>query len=325
MSSPTTPQELLEIAEREAGTEAMQTLVEGHLSMLMDLRENLAIDDIELLSANIGTNKRVDKAVKDKVASLQGKMRVLIQEVASRIENQKCKSSEEAIQALRLSRTERIRAAALLTADKHLHISCQSLKVAVELLCGLNKEIVSRLGSATDMGPDEERKLVLGNALLVCELTDFAIRYIEGFSLQGVDEIEVIYKEMQKTRSNLRDEAKSLRNQATAPDIDESVRQQVLQDITTRDEAVNVLEQEWSSYMESIKSRDGEIGAIRKRLPNLRLLRDNAKAQINTLEAVAVLQLVQRNTRAIEATVSQLEDIQLASLSADRVRRLLKI
>jgi len=70
---------------------------------------------------------------------------------------------------------------------------------------------------------------------------------------------------------------------------------------------------------------EGEIGYVSKKLPSLHLIRDNAKAQINTLAAVAVLQIVQSNIRTIERAVLQLEQLQLASLSADRVKRLLGI
>jgi hypothetical protein len=295
------------------------------LNNLMALREQMAIEDIDLLTPNIATNKRVDKAVKEQITSLHTKMRTLIQEVATRVENQKYKTSEEAIEGLRLSRNQKDKATALVSADKTIHVSCQSLKVAVEIFCELNKQIVERLESPTHIDPVEEHKLVLGNALLVYELTDFAIHFIEGFRIHGIDEIEVIHKEMQKTISTLREEQKTLRKQADAPDIEENLRQQVSRNIADREESIMVLEQEWSSYMQTIRSLQGETAYVSKKIPSLRLIRDNAKAQINTLAAVAVLQIVQSNVRAIEATVLQLEKIQLASLSADRVKRLLRI
>lgn len=324
MKTPSKPEELLELAEKQAGTDAMHMLVDKHLDKLMALREQLPIDDIDLLSTNIATNKRVDHAVKEQITSLHAKMRKLVEEVARRIENNKYKSSEEAIEGFR-SLKERERSLRLLIADKKTHVSCQSLKVAVELFYELNKQIVERLESASEIDPAEERKLLLGNALLVYELTDFAIHFIEGFQLHGMDEIESIHKDMQKTIDSLRDEAKALRKQAESQDHDEHLRQQVLHDIANRDESIGVLETEWSSYMKTVRSCEGEIGYVTKKIPSLRLIRDNAKAQINTLAAVSVLQIVQGSIRAIEATVLQLEKIELASLSADRVRRLLGI
>ena len=264
-------------------------------------------------------------AVRDAVATLHQKMRVLVAEIAKRIEGQKYKSSQEAVENLSLSRAQKNKATALVSADEKIHVSCQSLKVTVELFCELNKQIVKKLESSKDFAPADEGKLILGNALLVYELTDFAIQFIENFRLAGLDEVETIHKEMLKTIGTLRDEQQSLRKQAESPDIEDFLKQQVLFDIDQRNESIQTLEAEWSAYMETIGLLKGETAHISKKIPGLRLIRDNAKAQINTLAAVAVLQIVRSNIHTIEATVLQLEKIQLASLSADRVKRLLGI
>jgi predicted nucleic acid-binding Zn-ribbon protein len=130
---------------------------------------------------------------------------------------------------------------------------------------------------------------------------------------------------MQRTISSLREEQKALRKQADSTEIEAFLRDQVQKDIQHREESITVLEQEWESYMNTVRGLEEEIGYISKKLPSLRLIRDNAKAQINTLAAVAVLQIVQSNIKAIEGAVLQLEQLQLASLSADRVKRLLGI
>ena len=96
-------------------------------------------------------------------------------------------------------------------------------------------------------------------------------------------------------------------------------------DIQLREDSIVIIDKEWESYMMTVRSMEGEIGSVSKKLPSLKLIRDNAKAQINTLAAVAVIQIVQSNIRAIEGAVLQLEQLQLASLSADRVKRLLGI
>jgi len=325
MSTKTKAEELLEIAEKQAGTEAMQMLTDKHLDNVMALREQISIEDIDLVSSSISNNKRIDLAVKERIVSLHSKMAALVQEVANRIETEKYLTAEQAIEGMRLSMVQREKVSALVAADKQLHVSCQSLKVAVEVFCDLNKQIVSRLESDRSIDAGEERKLLLGNALLVFELTDFSIRFIESFKLQGVQEIESIHRDMQKTISALREEQTALRKQAEGTDIDAFLRDQVKKDIQLREDSIVIIDKEWESYMMTVRSMEGEIGSVSKKLPSLKLIRDNAKAQINTLAAVAVIQIVQSNIRAIEGAVLQLEQLQLASLSADRVKRLLGI
>lgn len=301
-------------------------LTDSHINGLHSLREQLSIEDINLVSSSIAQNKRIDHAIQQQLGSLHTKMRVIIQEVAETIEYHKYQTAEEAIQEMRLSKAEREKVSHLVEADKELHASCQSLKVAVELFCNLNKKIVSQLENHHhNMTPNEEQKLVLANALLVYEITDFSIGFIESFELGGIQNIREIHNEMKRTIVLLRNEQKDLRKKAESPNIESFLKQQVIQDIENRESAISVLETEWEGYMGTVEEMGEDIGYVRKKLPSLRLIRDNAKAQINTLAAVAVLQIVQSNIRAIEGAVLQLESLQLASLSADRVKRLLGI
>jgi len=320
---PSTPEELLEAAEKEAGTQAMNMLVENHLDMIMSLRDSIDVDDTELLSNAVRGNSRIDKAVKQDIMNLHSKMSRLVNEIARRIEDEKYKVSEEAIDNLKLSAQQNNKVSSLIVADKKIHTSCQSLKVTVETFCEINKMIIQKLENPQGLERNQERDLVLTNALLVYEITDFTINFISTFQLMGLDEIGKIHKDMVTTVSRLKKEQQSLRSQAEDPEVEDFLREQVMSDIKHREESIDMLEKEWDSYMENIEELQNETGLVSKKIPNLKLIRDNAKAQINTLAAVAVLQIVKHNVQAIEATVLNLEKLELASLSADRVRRLL--
>lgn len=318
-------EEILESVEKQAGMGAMYTLTDKHLQALMLLREQFRIEDVDLISQSIASNQRIDHTIRHQISSLHDKMALLIREVASKIESEKYQTAEEAINGMKLSMSQREKVSALIAADKKLHTSCQTLKIAIEAFSELNKLIFSRLENEGALDPSEEYKLVLGNALLVYELTDFSIRFIERFNIQGIQEIEAIHSDMKRTITSLRNEQNTLFKQAKSPDIEPFLREQVQADIQHRAESIALLEQEWVSYMDTVKILEGETGIVGKKLPSLRLIRDNAKAQINALAAVAVLKIVQNNIRAIEGAVLQLEQLQLASLSADRVKRLLGI
>ena len=320
-----TPEELLAIAEKQAGSDAMHMLVDKHLDGLMVLRKQVAIDDIDLLSKKIAGNRRLDGRIRENLGTLQTKMRTLIREVAARIEERKYTTSMEAIEGMALSLSQADKVRALIAGDKRMQVSCQSMKVAVEVFSELNKRILQQLENHPHMDPTEEMKLVVGNAIVVFELTDFCITFIEEFELEGLGDIEELWTEAKRTISRLRDEQRDLRKKAEGKGIDDFLREDTIQDIASREEAISILESEWDTYIQSVRGKQGETKAVGNRLPSLRLIRDNAKAQINTLEAVAVLQIARKNIRAIEATIEQLGRIELASLSSDRVKRLLGI
>jgi hypothetical protein len=291
----------------------------------MELREQLDVEDIGLLTSEVGKNRCIPEQVKVRLKSLHDKMRRLVEEVARRIEAQKYQSAEEAISGLSTSKHEKNRSLALVEADKKVNISCQTLKIAVELFGELNKHILHELENASHVGGGEERNLLFGNALLVYELADFVIHFIEDFQPMGREEIGAIHAQMQNEIAAFKEDLRCLRKQAESPEIEEDVRATTLRAINDRDKAVEIVEREWSSYLESLDSRESTTDALKGKLRTLYLIRDNAKSQISALAIIAVLQFVKHNTEAIEATVQQLAKMKLAPLTPDRVRRLIHL
>jgi hypothetical protein len=121
-----TPEQYREMAEREAATEATKEVIEKHIDDIMKLREKFPLDDMDLLSANITHRRNVPKNVKQQIAALQAKMAMIIEEVALRIEAPKYKSPQEVLSTMKISYNEKTRANSLISAEKHVHISCQS-------------------------------------------------------------------------------------------------------------------------------------------------------------------------------------------------------
>lgn len=320
------PEELVEIAERRAGSQALDQVVEKHLNQVMEIREKFPLNDLDLVTVKISQNKTLPEAIRNEVGNLRGKLRALIEEVARRIEERKYKSSEVAIQELKLSYTERERVNALINADKNVHISYQSLKIAVESFSEFNKLIIKRLEESEMAGNVQaERNLVLGNALLVYELTDFVITYVQGFKVKGVEEISQLHNDMLNKIKHLRQEQEELKQKAQSDEIDLPVREQILANIQARESSIEILTSEWDSYVKTIKELESDVDLVRKKLPTLSLIRDNAKSQINFLEAMAVMQIVKDSLDTLAKTIGTLEKIELVSLSPDRVRRLLGI
>ena len=214
----------------------------------------------------------------------------------------------------------------LVAADKRVHVSCQSLKLAIEFFSRLNQSIIEKIEvaeTAKDLGT--ETKLILGNALLVYELTDFIIKYIEQFQMDGLKETKDLHKQALKHIEETRTVEVRLREQANHPEIDPKLREQTLEIIQDREASIKILEDEWNNYVKSIEELERETGSVKVKLPDLRLVRENARAQIQLLEAVVMLQILRSELGAMRATMLTLGNIKLAPLSPSRVRRLLGI
>jgi hypothetical protein len=60
-------------------------------------------------------------------------------------------------------------------------------------------------------------------------------------------------------------------------------------------------------------------------IPNLELIRDNAKNQLNVLQLVAMVSILKKDLFQFKTALVKLEEMKLVSLSPDRVRRLIGI
>ena len=77
-------------------------------------------------------------------------MRTIIQGVATRIEERKYQSAQDAIQGMRLAFADRQRAHELIQADKRIHISYQALRTTVETFSEINQIVIGKLEQAAN-------------------------------------------------------------------------------------------------------------------------------------------------------------------------------
>jgi hypothetical protein len=210
----------------------------------------------------------------------------------------------------------------LVSADKKLHISCQSLKVTVDFFTALNEHMVQEIKSCKDS--DQEYRLVLGNAILVYELTDFVIKYLKSFETEGISEIHAVKNQMDRKIQKIKTEIEELRNRAQSDKIFSDLKQNILSNVSEREDAVKVMMNTWDNYLGEVKTLSDETDSfIGNWLPNLELIRDDAKNQITTLDAFAIVRALKGNLNALKSVGKSIKTIPLVSLSPDRVRRLL--
>jgi hypothetical protein len=170
-----------------------------------------------------------------------------------------------------------------------------------------------------------EANLVLGNAITVFELTEFVIRYVERFRLDGHDDIHRLHREAKVRLDAKRTEQQALARRASAPAIEADVREQILDVIRTRESAIGELEREWDKYLSEIDSMRSAISEVYAKVPTLEVIRDNARLQIDVMQEVAVLRFLRLNADALKGTISTLQGFRLAPLSGSRVRRLIGV
>lgn len=154
--------QLAEMAEKQAGTTAIQKIVQKHLTQIETIRAQFPLDNIDLITTNISSKRGIIGAVSDEIGRLHEKIKIILEAVASGIENRKYKTAEEAVQDMELGFNERQQATELMEADKTRLISCQSLNVTMEIFAKLNKLIEQQIEESKTLGdPKKEGNLLL--------------------------------------------------------------------------------------------------------------------------------------------------------------------
>lgn len=309
--------------QRRAAVHAVRQLMDGHLSRVAEARTQYRVEDTDLLTGKVVESKAMPHQIRDELGKLHTRIRSVIETIAQRIEDGEYRNAESAIADLRIGLIERDRAQRLIRADKELHVSYQTLRMAVEFFGEFNREILEKIERETDAA--RLATMMFGNAIMIYELTDFVISYIESFVVRGASEIEEIHTDECSRIAALRREHEQLVAEAEAPGIEPLVREQTLADVAARRGAIDLLENEWTSYVHEVRRFDGMIDEVRTKLPTLRLIRNNAKVQISTLQAVEQLRFLKQNSDAMRGTVAAIQGFRLAPLTPHRVRRLLNI
>src|SRR5574338_1123118 len=106
--------QLFEEIQRDAGIQAIERVAEDHLNQILVIRERYSVDDMDLLTTNVTAIKDIPENVRDRMASLHERIRVIIEQVAANIEARKYHTVEGEVTDMHLSVNERSRVSALI-------------------------------------------------------------------------------------------------------------------------------------------------------------------------------------------------------------------
>ena len=315
----------IEEAEKEAASNALEDILNQHVEAIIEIRRTQPVDNKDLVSNNL-SSKNIIESVKQDVTKLHEKMQILINLAAERIEERHYESIDQVLADSDMGYNERNRVQKFVSTDKQFAISCQSVRVCMELFSELNRRIHDKMNEAVMSGDTRaEKNMILGNAVLVYEVADFLSKYIETFRIQGLDSFQEVHREMQNFSANLRKEIEETRKDAADPGIDEDLRKSILASAEGQENLISAIDKEWKTFMSTLDNAQKQVSTVSQKLPSIRLIKKNAYNQLSVLQAAEIVNIVKGNITALNAAKVALEKIELAPLPEERIRRLLGI
>jgi hypothetical protein len=307
--------------KRAIGFRQLQEILNMQLEHLIRIRASYRVDGADLLSSNISRATDVPSTVRAEVSALHEKIRKLIAHFALTIEGGKYGETEHLVKSLS-ARSMQERAVRLIEADKKLHVSYETLRLTVGFFGDFNVAVLDAIKQEPSV--DRQMNMMFGNAIMLYELADYVIGFVENFTPEGLQDLEDLHRDALRRVETTREAQNRLSEQAKRDGIDPGVRDGILRDIKQRDEALSTFQEEWSRYIADAKQLYYPVTEVRGKIPNLEMIRENARIHIEVLEMVSMLSFLKESTTSIRATVDILKGFQLAPLDASRVRRLLE-
>ena len=312
-------------AKRTAGANVVYGILEDNTDYVVHVRDRYDAKDAELLSSRISQASNIPPQIRADISSLHGQIRAVIEHTAALIEEGSYLAAEQEAANV-YGYAMRQRAWGLVQADKHMHISYEALRLTIETFGDLNSRIIRRIDRAGREGrSDRELQMLFGNAVMIYEMADFTIKYIENFALRGTDDIDDLHQYMIQRIEDARRADNEFEEATSASATDEPVKEGAFGDIRYRQDALVIVEEEWKKYIEETKRFGEQIGTVRAKLPTLKTIRENAWRQIDVLEIMAMARYLKLYSSTLAAAAEELTKFKLASLTPERVRRLLNI
>lgn len=288
------------------------------------LRKEYPLKNTDLLSVEI-VNKELPRKIKEKVKEHQGNLRKIIYATAQYVEENRFDNIDGEIERIDLSKIEKDKVQNLVNAQKKVNYSFQTLDAGMEIFSRVNQSLLDKLKNDdfedSKTGKMGKTSTYLANAILVFELTNFAIEHLESFSLIGVDEIEEIKKNVMADLNENEQRDKKLKEDVGNVSSQE-MKDNILSSIEGREGARRVIREKWETFTQRLNVLENGVSKSKHMTAELRLVRDNARNQLGILQVIATIQALEKNLEVFEG-LSFMKKIELAPLNAEEARDLL--
>jgi len=272
----------------------MEKELEQEVDYVIRLRDEYPLSNTDILTDNIIMNKDLPSQIKCNIREYCENVKKIIHATTYFIEENKFNSVEDAISKTELSKFEKDRILNLLQSQKMINYSFQTLRVTIELFSKINENILIKIkNECHSQDKIGQSKLYLKNAILVYELTNFLVNYIETFGLLGVNELRAIREDVfNDIEKNKRDD-EELTNRLFQ--VSNEMRDSIMKDINNRKQIRELIKKKWNEFDTKIDSLNKGVASAINFLSELKVIRDNAKNQISVLQIIATIQVLEKN------------------------------
>ncbi len=321
--------ELIEL-EKNAGYQAVLTYLKDYTNKVRDIQEKYAFSNKDIMSPKLIENSQLSFEEMASLVELKVKLDNIINEVAERVEKHRVVSYDDYTKRYELNAYDKLRVNSLVTSVQDINKSIQKIKFTVETFSRCNRYIINELNECAEKGDLAQSKMfILGNMLLIYELANYLINFLDKFKIDGIDDmLQLSQKEFEKINTTMQ-ALQKLKIDADSPEIDPTVKDQVILNLNDREKSLESFREEWDKYIGGIIDLQSKVGSLKEKIPTLTLIRDNAQNQLDFFEImkifgiIMIAEAIRKNLDTLEIITLPLDEIELISLPPHKVHTLL--
>ena len=309
----------------QAGLEATHKTLDEHYNIVNEIQDSMSLSNEQLLTTNLTINRELPKKFHSQVLMLGERIRRIIRAIAEKIEEENFKSVEEIISNIKYTKLQQKNITDLISAQKQIHISYESITLAVKLFCKINENLLEQIETSRKYKDyNQEADFLLKNAILVYELANAVVNFLEDFQIEGLDAINYIHQEIATKIKNNKQEDEKLKERCKSEELSPKIRSKTLETIESREEMRKIVEEQWKEFLHNLKQVEDNSNIVKRKVPDLEMVRDNAKNQLGFLQIMAITKMMKDNLDAIKGLL-EIEDIPLAPITPENLCNLLGI
>ncbi|MEZ4600750.1 MAG: hypothetical protein R2940_13255 [Syntrophotaleaceae bacterium] len=299
---------------REKGRKMIERTFEDQKSYGLKLQDKFEeLTNADILTTALPFRADIPKNYRNRLTQYREKVREIIFGIAVELQNQKFKGLDNDIKEAGLSKYQERRYIKVRDAQKELYASYDAIRESLNYITDFNNKILKKINEATGA---KKTDLLLLNAIIVYELTDAIIDLLEDFQLRGKDTLQSINDQvLEELRGQ---EAHDEDLQKRASHGNGHVEKGVQRSIKERREIRQIVIKKWKKIWKQVTALEANILNAKGHLETLKLIRDNAKGQINILEVIGITQIVESNIRNFQE-ICAVTNIELAPLTKEDV------
>ncbi len=320
--------------EKDAACEAVHKYLNEYALGIQQIQQKFYLSNKDIMSPKLIDNPRLDADEVAMLASLKRNLDTIINKVSVRVEDRRFDSYDNYTQKYKLNAYDQLRVDTLINSVRNINISTQKIKIAFLIFSYCNTFIINEFEECLkNKNPADGRKLFIGNMLIIYEMTNYLINFLERFRLEGIDDIIKLYEKELESINIAMKELQNIRDKAGSTTfIPTDVKKQIDTNLDAREKSLNWFKDEWEKYIQKINKLQDDVGSLNNQLPTLRIMRENAQNQMNFYEIMKIFGIMWiaeevgkslKSLTFLKIELLPLQELELISLPPDRVKALL--